>query len=43
MDAEIIFTIIEAVTHLDIMTYVALSFCAYCLFLIVKNLVRGDF
>lgn len=43
MDFEIIITIITAIVNLNIFKYFVLSFCVLCLFLIVRNLVRGDF
>ncbi len=43
MDFEIIITIITAVVNLNIFKYFVISFCVFCLFLIVRNLVRGDF
>lgn len=43
MDFEIIITIITAIVNLNIFKYFVISFCVFCLFLIVRNLVRGDF
>lgn len=43
MDFDIIITIITSIVNLNIFKYLVISFCVFCLFLIVRNLVRGDF
>lgn len=43
MDFEIITTLIVAIANLKLFQYFVIAFCVLCLFLFVRNLVRGDF
>lgn len=43
MDFDVIVTLVTAIASLNIFRYFVIAFCVLCLFLLVRNLVRGDF
>ena len=43
MDLDVIILLIQKIISLEIFRYFVISFAVLCCFLLVRNLVRGDF